>query len=117
MAGEGDKGGRFGRLGRRILGEDGEGRPFRVDAREVLNSVLEGGDKAKTEIVKVVAREVRTYFEELGLKDDLHHLLTNYSFEIRASVNLRKLADAEKGPAAVEPPEPPPPVPERPPEA
>ena len=105
MPGENDKGGRFGRLGRRLMGEEGEGgRPFRVDAREVLHSVLEGGDKAKTEIVKVVAREVRTYFEELGLKDDLHNLLTNYSFEVRASVNLRKLTEAEKGsPAAEEP--------------
>lgn len=101
MAEERPAGGRLGRLGRRLMGEEGEGRPFRVDAREVLNSVLEGGDKAKTEIVRVVAREVRTYFEELGLKDDLHHLLTNYSFEVRASVNLRKLTDLEKGESAV----------------
>ncbi len=95
-------GGRFGRLGRRLMGEDDAGgRSFRVDAREVLNSVLEGGDKAKTEVVKVIAREVRTYFEELGLKDDLHHLLTNYSFEVRASINLRKLTESEKGAEAV----------------
>lgn len=104
-----EKGSRFGRLGRRLMGEDGDGaRSFRVDAKEVLHSVLEGGDKAKTEIVKVIAREVRTYFEELGLKDDLHHLLTNYSFEVKASINLRKLTDEEKGarpapPAATEP--------------
>lgn len=109
MPGEHEKGGRFGRLGRRLMGEDGDGaRSFRVDAKEVLHSVLEGGDKAKTEIVKVIAREVRTYFEELGLKDDLHHLLTNYSFEVKASINLRKLTDEEKGarpapPAAAEP--------------
>ena len=94
-------GGRLGRLGRRLMGEEDGGRSFRVDAREVLNSVLEGGDKAKTEVVKVIAREVRTYFEELGLKDDIHHLLTNYSFEVRASINLRKLTEAEKGAEAV----------------
>ena len=93
--------GRLGRLGRRLMGEEGEGRPFRVDAREVLQSVLEGSDKAKSEIVRVVAREVRSYFEELGLKDDLHHLLTNYAFEIRASLNLRKLTEVEKGESAV----------------
>lgn len=105
MSTENEKGGRFGRLGRRLLGEEGEApRSFRVDAKEVLHSVLEGGDKAKTEIVKVVAREVRTYFEELGLKDDLHHLLTNYSFEVRASVNLRRLTESEKGVPAVEEP-------------
>jgi hypothetical protein len=83
------------------MGEETEARSFRVDAREVLHSVLEGGDKAKTEIVRVVAREVRSYFEELGLKDDLHNLLTNYSFEVRASVNLRRLTDLEKGESAV----------------
>lgn len=96
---------RFGRLGRRLLGEEEgpgrEGRSFRVDAREVLHTLLEGGDKAKTEFVKIIAREVRTYFEELGLKDDLHNLLTNYSFEVRASVNLRRLTDVEKGALAV----------------
>jgi hypothetical protein len=84
------------------MGDEVEGKSFRVDAREVLHSVLEGGDKAKSEIVRIVAREVRTYFEELGLKDDLHHLLTNYSFEVRASVNLRRLTDLEKGVPAVE---------------
>ena len=103
-------GGRFRRLGRRILGESAEGekpepradgRPERTilgDAREVFGAVLEGSDKAKTEVVRAVAREVRTYLEELGLKDDIHHLLTNYSFEIHASVNLRKLAEADKAP-------------------
>lgn len=101
MADERAQGGRLGRLGRRLMGEETEARSFRVDAREVLHSVLEGGDKAKTEIVRVVAREVRSYFEELGLKDDLHNLLTNYSFEVRASVNLRRLTDLEKGESAV----------------
>lgn len=92
-------GSRFRRLGRRILG-DGEGRALHIDARDVVHAFLEGGDKAKTEIVKAIAREVRTYLEELGLKDDVQHLLTNYSFEVRASINLRKLAESEKGPAA-----------------
>lgn len=89
--------GRFRRFARRILDENEEGR-LRIDAREVLHSVLEGGDKAKTEVVRAVAREVRHYLEELGLKDDVHNLLTNYSVEVRASVNLRRLAESEKGP-------------------
>ncbi len=99
-----DLGGRFGRLGRRLMGEEGEGaRPFRFEAKELFNSVLEGGEKARTEVVKIFAREARTYFEELGLKDDLRHLMTNYSFDIKASINLRKLTEAEKGTADVEP--------------
>lgn len=100
--------GRFRRLGRRILGDAeeraearAEGRPERTilgDAREVFGAVLEGSDKAKSEVVRAVAREVRNYLDELGLKDDVHNLLTNYSFEIHASVNLRRLAEHEKAP-------------------
>lgn len=89
--------GRFRRFAKRILDESEEGR-FRVDAREVLHSVLEGSDKAKTEVVKAVVREVRHYLEESGLKEDVHNLLTNYSVEVKASVHLRRLDDAEKGP-------------------
>lgn len=92
--------GRFRRLARRILEESEEGGRLRVDAREVVNAVLEGGDKAKTEVVRAVAREVRTYLEELGLKEDIHKLITNYSVEVRASVHLRRLSEEEKGPRA-----------------
>lgn len=78
------------KLGRKLMGEE------RVTAREVMGAVLEGGDKAKTEVVKAVAREVRHYLEELGLRE----VMTDYSLEVRASFNLRKLTDSEKGIAA-----------------
>lgn len=95
-----DPRGRFRRFGRRILGDEADGpRRFNVDVKEMVGAVLEGGDKAKTEIVKAVAREVRTYLEELGLKDDLNHLLTNYALEAKVSLNLRRLSNAEKGEA------------------
>lgn len=87
-------GSRFRRFGRRILGE-GEGTG-RFSARDVVGAVLEGGDKAKTEVVRVVAREVRTYLEELGLRE----VLTDYSLEVHASINLRRLSEAEKAPRA-----------------
>ncbi|MDP2313506.1 MAG: hypothetical protein Q8P41_11420 [Pseudomonadota bacterium] len=99
-----DRGGRFRRLGRRIMGDaEGEGqtregRTILGDAKEVFGAVLEGGDKAKSEVVRAVAREVRNYLEELGLKDDLKNLATNYSLELHASVNLRRLAESEKAP-------------------
>jgi hypothetical protein len=93
-----ERGGRFRRIGRRILGDSDDGRTILGDAKEVFGAVLEGGDKAKSEVVRAVAREVRNYLEELGLKDDLHHLLTNYSLEMKASINLRRLAESEKGP-------------------
>lgn len=90
-------GSRFRRLGRRILGE-GEAQG-RFNAREALGAVLEGSDKAKTEVVRVVAREVRNYLEELGLRE----VLTDYSLEVHASFNLRRLSEAEKAPRAEAP--------------
>ena len=76
---------------RRILSDDEERT---INAREVLGAVLDSGDKAKSELVRLVAREVRTYLEELGLHEDIKHLLTNYSLDVNASFSLKPLADA-----------------------
>lgn len=83
---------RLRRLGRRLLGE-GEGN-VRFNAREVVGAVLEGGDKMKSDVVRAVAREVRGYLEELGLRD----VLTNYSLEVHMRINLRELSEKEKRP-------------------
>ena len=74
-------------------------------AVDLLASVLETGDKAKTEAVRMVAREFRSYLEALELHKDLHHLLTNYSLEVKASVHLKPLGDAltEDGERSTEP--------------
>ena len=76
---------------RRILSDD-EDRS--INAREVLGAVLDSGDKAKSELVRLVAREVRTYLEELGLHEDIKHLLTNYSLDVNASFSLKPLANS-----------------------
>ena len=94
-------------IARRILGEGddvrderdptGEERESeRREARAVLNSLLETGDKARMEVVRLVAREVRGYLEALELHKDLHHLLTNYSLEVNASFHLKPLPEEEK---------------------
>lgn len=99
------------RLMREVEDAAGEDRPrnedrprgeerSRMDAREVLGAVLETGDKAKTEVVRMVAREVRNYLEELRAGEALHDLLTNYSVEVHASFHLRPLAEHEKAPGA-----------------
>lgn len=110
------RGGRFRRIGRRILGESEDGKSLFGEAREMVGVVLEGGDKARSEVVRAIAREVRNYLEELGLKEDLRNLMTNYSLEMHASVNLRRLAPHEKeprnAPAAKAEPVPAPPAPE-----
>ena len=71
---------------KRILqDEDGE----RPDVKDVLSSVLEMGDKARMESIRLVAKEVRGYAEALNLQKDLHDFLTNYSLEVTATFRLK----------------------------
>jgi hypothetical protein len=86
--------GRFSRLARRLL----DRKELAEDTREILSAVLSTSDRAKTEAVRMVAREVRTYLEELRLKEDLRDLLTSHSLEI--SVHLKPLAAALEEPSA-----------------
>ena len=78
---------------KRILGDS---ETERHETREILTSILHTGDKAKTEVVRLVAKEVRNYVEALELHKDLHHLLTNYSLEINASFSLKPLSEEKK---------------------
>ena len=61
---------------------------------ELLGALLDSSDKVKTEAVRQVGREVRTYLEGLGLDDAVLHLLTNYSLEVNANFRLKPLANA-----------------------
>ena len=80
---------------RRIFREDSDSdEGNRPPNREILGAILETGDKAKSEIVRMIGREVRTYLEALDLHNDIHNLLTNYSLEVKASIHLKPLADA-----------------------
>jgi hypothetical protein len=65
----------------------------REEVKELFGSVLETGDKARMEIVRLVAREVRGYLEAMELHKDLHSLLTNYSLEVHTSFHLKPLVD------------------------
>ena len=96
MSDEGDSGRsqepRLRDIARRFLSDDAE-RPG-INPREVLGAVIDGGDKAKSELVRMVAREVRTYLEGMGLGEDLRHLMTHYSLDVQASFSLKPLAGA-----------------------
>ncbi len=81
-------GGRVLRFARRIM----DRRDLAEDTKELLHAVLSTSDKAKTEAVKMVAREVRNYLSELRLKDDLLDLARSHSLEI--SISLKPLASA-----------------------
>jgi len=72
----------------------------RGDTWALLGALLETGDKAKTEMVKMLGREVRTYLEALELHKDLHHIVTHYSLEVQASIHLKPLGDTPPPPSA-----------------
>jgi len=81
--------GRLRRLGRKLI----ERKELADDTRELLGAMLETSDRAKTEVVKMVAREVRTYLQELRVMDDLKDIMTSHSLEFRVSMNLKPLAE------------------------
>ena len=64
-----------------------------AEGRDILGAVWETGDKAKTEVVRLVAREVRGYLEALELHKDIRTLLTDYSLEVKASFHLKPLQE------------------------
>lgn len=84
-------------LARKLLPERGEGdRDLSLSmdtAREALGAIIETGDRAKTEIVRLVAREVRSYLEALELKEYIGDLLENYSIEVNATFRLKPNED------------------------
>ena len=64
-------------------------RELAEDSRLLLSAFLSTSDKAKTEAVKLMAREFRGYLKELRLKEDLLDLMRSHSLEI--SVHLKPL--------------------------
>jgi hypothetical protein len=59
------EGSRFGRFARRLM----DRKDLAEDTKDVLMAVWSTSDRAKSEAVKMVAREVRHYLEELRMKD------------------------------------------------
>ena len=75
------------RFARRLL----DRRELAEDTKDLVYAVLSTSDKAKTEAIRMFAREVRGYLRELKLKEDLLGLMTSHSLEI--SISLKPLAD------------------------
>ena len=84
---EGARQSRLVRLARRLM----DRKELAEDTKELLLSMASTSDKAKTEAVRMVAREARAYLEDLGLKDDIKSILTGYSLEI--SLHLKPLPE------------------------
>lgn len=89
------------RVERAPAGEEDGPEGHRAEAWALLGALLETGDKVKVEIVRMLAREVRGYLEALELHKDLHHLMTNYSLEVHASLHLKPLREEAPAPPSV----------------
>lgn len=87
-ADDADSVGRLRRMARRLL----DRKDLAEDTAALLGGLLDTGDRYKTEAVKLVAREVRTYLEELKLKEAILDLAQSHSVEV--SIRLKPLADA-----------------------
>jgi hypothetical protein len=68
-------------------------RELAEDTKVLLSAVLSTSDKAKTEAVRLMAREFRSYLKELKLKEDLLELARSHSLEI--SIHLKPLPRSE----------------------
>ena len=73
---------------RRLLEED-----TATSAKELVGTLVSTSDKAKTELVRAVGREVRAYLEGLGTKELLETLVNDYELEVNARVRLRSLSE------------------------
>jgi len=86
----------FRRFAKKILSDD-EGNSS-VDPKDMLSSLLQLSDKARTETVRLIAKEFRGYLEALEIKEDVHDLLTSYSVEVNASFRLKPVEKRKKTP-------------------
>jgi hypothetical protein len=79
---------RLRRMARRLL----DRKDLAEDTATLLSGLLDTGDRYTTEAVKLVAREVRTYLEELRLKEAVLDLAKGHSLEV--SIRLKPLVEA-----------------------
>ena len=74
-----------------------------VSAKELIGAFVSSSDKAKTELVRAVGREVRAYLEGLGTTDLMETLVNDYELEVSAKFRLKPLI--KDPPAAPEGPD------------
>ena len=68
-------------------------RELAEDTKDLMVAFLSTSDRAKTEMVRMTAREVRNYLEELRLKEELVNLVRGHSLEVKASFSLKPIEE------------------------
>ena len=81
---------------KRIVQDAPEAEKISTEAKEVLSSLWQIGDKARMEGLRLIAKEIRGYMEAMEIHKDIHNLLTNYSLEVTTSFRLKPLNTKKK---------------------
>jgi hypothetical protein len=79
---------------RRRLGRLLDRKELVEDTQSMLGGVLDVSDRAKTELVRLMARELRHYLDEMKVKEEVMELITSHSLEVKLSLHLKPLVDA-----------------------
>jgi len=77
---------------KKILSDRESGSDPLETAKDALFTIFATGEKARSELLRLIAREVRMYLNELGIRE----LFTNYSLEVTASLRLKPLKKENK---------------------
>ncbi|TNE92864.1 MAG: hypothetical protein EP330_00340 [Deltaproteobacteria bacterium] len=89
---EDDERGLFGRFTRKLR----DRRELTDDAWKAVGAVISTSDRAKSDFIRMLGREVRHYLDGLQLTEDLRELVTNHSLEVHASLHLKPLPKQEE---------------------
>lgn len=71
--------------------------------KEVLAGAVAQAERTKTEIVRMVGAELRSFLEGSKLREDLLEMLTQVTFEVKAEVAIKPRAGAGKSRLTVKP--------------
>lgn len=88
--------GRIFRFARKLM----DRKDLGVDAREVLHTMAATSDKAKTEAMRLIAREVRNYLDEMRLEELVHQVLQSYTVDVSIRLNPIEGGSEENPPGA-----------------
>ncbi|MCA9569776.1 MAG: hypothetical protein KC656_18155 [Myxococcales bacterium] len=81
---------RLRRFARRIL----DRKELAEDTKDLLSGMLATSDKAKSDFIRMMGREVGHWLDGLNLKNDLLDVATNYKLEVHATFHLSPIAKA-----------------------
>ncbi len=90
---------RFLRAGAEAVAQTGERLRERgedLKPRDIVRGAAGLTARGKDEVMALLAREVRSYIEHLGLVEEVERFATTHTLEVNASFRLKPLGEAEE---------------------